>query len=45
MPSIYAVSFGFEYLSISVLLNNEEKHMNTLERKIIRIKRKNSLFS
>ena len=26
MPSIYAVIFGFGYLSISVLLENEEKH-------------------
>ena len=36
MPSMYAVSFGFRYLSISVLLKNEEKHVDILERKIIR---------
>ena len=40
MPSIYAVIFGFRYLSISVLLRNEEKHVDILLRKIIRTERK-----
>ena len=35
MPSIYAVIFGFGYLSISVLLKNEEKHVDILEQKLI----------
>ena len=39
MPSIYTVIFDFEYLSISVILKNEEKHINILERKIIRTER------
>ena len=40
MPSIYSVTFGFGYLSVSVLLKNEEEHMDILERKIIRVERK-----
>ena len=39
MPSIYVVIFGFGYLSIPVLLKNEEKHVDILERKIIRTER------
>ena len=39
MPSIYAIIFGFRYLSISVLLKNEEKHVDILKRKIIRTER------
>ena len=44
MPSIYAVIFGFGYLSISVGLKNEEKHINILQRKLIRIERENVYF-
>ena len=44
MPSIYAVIFGFEYLSISVCMKNEEKHVNILERKIIRTTRKKIVY-
>ena len=40
MPSICIVILTFGYLSIFVLLKNEEKHMNVLEGKIIRAKRK-----
>ena len=36
MLSISTSIFAFRYLSISVLLKNEEKHINVLERKIIR---------
>ena len=45
MPSIYAVIFGFGYLSISVLLENEAKHVDILERKIIRTERKKIVYS
>ena len=38
---IYTVIFRFEYLSISVLLKNEE---NILELKLIRIERENAYF-
>ena len=44
MPSIYAVIFGFVYLSISVLLKTEEKHINSLQRRIIRTERENVYF-
>ena len=44
MPSISAVIFGCVYLSISVLLKNEDKHINILERKINRTERKNVCF-
>ena len=44
MPSMYAVVFGFGYLSISALLKNEEKHVDILERKIIRTERENAYF-
>ena len=30
MPSIYIVIFGFGYLSVSVLLKNEEKRTDIL---------------
>ena len=43
-PNAYAVIFGFRYLSISVLLKNEEKHVDILERKIIRTERENGYF-
>ena len=39
MPSVSTVIFGFGHLSISVLLKNEEKHVDILERKIIRTNR------
>ena len=44
MPSIYTVVFGFRYLSILVLLKDEEKHINILQRKIIRTERENVYF-
>ena len=35
MPIISTAIFGFESLAISILLKNEEKYRNMLERKII----------
>ena len=36
---VYTAIFGLGYLSTSVLLKNEEKHIDILERKTIRTKR------
>ena len=41
MPSISTSIFAFRYLSISVLLKNQEKQINILEHKIIRTETKN----
>ena len=42
--SIYTVIFGFESLSVSILLKNEEKHVDILERKIICTEREKVRF-
>ena len=44
MPSVYTVIVDFGCLSIFVALKNEARHINILQRKLIRIERENVYF-